>query len=95
MRFASRSARARTHDAPNNLSGASIQYVERRTPEGQCADRLQFAGRRSSNGREACFENLGVVAFSMTADPENGDYDDEPTVFFRAGQLPAEFDLMP
>jgi hypothetical protein len=39
--------------------------------------------------------NLGVVAFSMTADPETGDYDDEPTVFFRAGQLPVEFDLMP
>jgi hypothetical protein len=39
--------------------------------------------------------NLGVVAFSVTADPETGDYDDEPTVFYRAGQLPAEFDLMP
>jgi hypothetical protein len=39
--------------------------------------------------------NLGVIAFSVTADPEAGDYDDEPTVFFRAGQLPAEFDLMP
>jgi hypothetical protein len=39
--------------------------------------------------------NLDVVAFSMTADPENGDYDDEPTVFFRAGRLPAECDLMP
>jgi len=39
--------------------------------------------------------NLGVVAFSVTADPETGDCDDEPTVFFRAGQLPVEFDLMP
>jgi hypothetical protein len=39
--------------------------------------------------------NADVVAFSMTSDPETGDYDDEPMVFFRAGQLPAEFDLMP
>ena len=39
--------------------------------------------------------NAGVVAFSMTSDPETGDCDDEPMVFFRVGQLPAEFDLMP
>jgi hypothetical protein len=39
--------------------------------------------------------HLGVVAFSVTSDPETGDYDDQPTVFFRAGQLPAEFDAMP
>jgi hypothetical protein len=39
--------------------------------------------------------NAGVIAFSMTSDPETGDYDDEPMVLFRAGQLPAEFDLMP
>jgi hypothetical protein len=35
---------------------------------------------------------LGVVAFSSTGDPEMGDYDDEPTVIFRAGQFPAAFD---
>ena len=35
---------------------------------------------------------LAVVAFSSTADPEMGDYDDEPTVFFRKGQLPSAFD---
>jgi hypothetical protein len=39
--------------------------------------------------------NAGVIAFSMTSDPETGDYDHEPMVFFRVGQLPAEFDLMP
>jgi hypothetical protein len=32
------------------------------------------------------------VAFSSTGDPEMGDYDDEPTVFFRKGQLPVVFD---
>jgi len=26
--------------------------------------------------------NVGVVAFSMTSDPEIGDYDDEPMVFW-------------
>jgi hypothetical protein len=83
------------HDAPNNLSGASIQYFERHTPEGQCARRLQLGGRRSSNGREACFEQFGCRCVSVTADPETGDYNDEPTVFFQAGQLPEEFDLMP
>ena len=35
---------------------------------------------------------LGVVAFTSTGDPEMGDYDDEPTVIFRAGQLPTAFD---
>jgi hypothetical protein len=35
---------------------------------------------------------LGVVAFSSTGDPEMGDYDDEPTVIFRNGQLPAAFE---
>jgi len=39
--------------------------------------------------------HLGVVAFSVTSDPETGDYDDQPTVFFRAGQLTSEFDAMP
>jgi hypothetical protein len=34
----------------------------------------------------------GVVAFSSTGDPETGDYDEEPTVFFRAGRLPATFE---
>ena len=35
---------------------------------------------------------LAVVAFSSSGDPEMGDYDDEPTVFFRKGELPAAFD---
>jgi hypothetical protein len=35
---------------------------------------------------------LGVVAFSSTGDPEMGDYDDEPLVIFRNGQIPSAFD---
>jgi hypothetical protein len=33
----------------------------------------------------------GVVAFSTTGDAELGEYDDEPTVFFKTGLLPPQF----
>jgi hypothetical protein len=35
---------------------------------------------------------LGVIAFSSTGDPETGDYDDEPAVIFRQGQISSDFD---
>jgi hypothetical protein len=35
---------------------------------------------------------LGAVAFSMSGDAELGDFDDQPTILFRSGQLPASFD---
>ena len=35
---------------------------------------------------------LGVVAFSASADTEMGDYDDNPVLLFKAGQLPPPFD---
>jgi hypothetical protein len=35
---------------------------------------------------------LGVVAFSTSGDTELGDFDDQPTIIFRAGQLPAAFE---
>ena len=31
---------------------------------------------------------LGVVAFSVTADVEMGDYDEHPLILFKSGQLP-------
>lgn len=34
---------------------------------------------------------VGVVAFSTAGDAELGEYDDEPTVFFRTGLLPPQF----
>lgn len=34
---------------------------------------------------------VGVVAFSMTADPELGDYDESPVILFRSGELPHPF----
>src|ERR1700681_4557548 len=36
--------------------------------------------------------HLGVVAYSITSDLQAGDYDDQPIIFYRAGQLPLEFD---
>jgi hypothetical protein len=34
----------------------------------------------------------GVVAFSTSGDPETGDYDEEPSIIFRTGRLPAPFE---
>jgi hypothetical protein len=33
-----------------------------------------------------------VVAFTASADAELGDYDENPLILFRAGQLPPPFD---
>ena len=35
---------------------------------------------------------LGVVAFSTSGDAELGEFDDQPAILFRAGQLPATFE---
>ena len=34
----------------------------------------------------------GVVAFSTSADPELGDYDEDPVIIYKAGQLPAHLE---
>jgi len=34
----------------------------------------------------------GVVAFSTSGDAELGDYDDEPSIIFKRGRLPAPFE---
>jgi hypothetical protein len=52
---------------------------------------------RSAEGARRTAERLasskvGVVAFSSSGDAEMGDYDDEPTIIFRIGRLPAAFD---
>ena len=35
---------------------------------------------------------LGVVAFSMSGDADLGEFDDQPTILFKAGQLPDTFE---
>ena len=34
---------------------------------------------------------LGVVAFEVSADTELGDYDENPKILFRSGELPPPF----
>jgi hypothetical protein len=34
----------------------------------------------------------GVVAYTTSGDAETGDYDDQPTILFKAGRLPQQFD---
>jgi hypothetical protein len=34
----------------------------------------------------------GVVAFFTSGDAESGDYDEEPTIIFKTGRLPAPFE---
>ncbi len=35
---------------------------------------------------------LGIVAYSISADTELGDYDDNPTILFKTGRLPPPWD---
>ena len=49
------------------------------------AGALRMAERLAASER-------GVIAFSSTGDAELGDYDDEPKIIFRAGELPPMFD---
>ena len=44
------------------------------------------AARRTAETKE------GVVAFAASGDAELGEYDEEPTIIFRAGRLPAPFE---
>jgi hypothetical protein len=52
---------------------------------------------KSAESARRSAENLaptkaGVVAFSTSGDAELGDYDEEPTIIFKAGRLPAAFE---
>jgi hypothetical protein len=50
---------------------------------------LEVARKRAEN---LVSTRAGVVAFSTSGDAELGEYDDEPTIIFRAGRLPAAFE---
>jgi hypothetical protein len=52
---------------------------------------------KSSDGARRTAERLaltkaGVVAFATSGDVESGDYDEEPTIIFKAGRLMAPFE---
>ncbi|MEJ0025841.1 MAG: hypothetical protein WDN01_07430 [Rhizomicrobium sp.] len=48
------------------------------------------AARRMAERMAA--SKLGVVAFSTAGDPETGDYDEQPTILFKAGRLSPQFE---
>jgi hypothetical protein len=50
---------------------------------------FEVARQRAENLAPA---RAGVVAFSTSGDAELGEYDEEPTIIFKAGRLPAAFD---
>jgi hypothetical protein len=50
---------------------------------------LEVARKRAEDLVSA---RAGVVAFSTSGDAELGDYDEEPTIIFKAGRLPAAFE---
>jgi hypothetical protein len=50
---------------------------------------LEIARRRAE---DLAPTRAGVVAFSTTGDAELGDYDDAPTIIFKAGRLPSSFE---
>ena len=54
----------------------------------KCASAAEAVRRaeRLSSVRE------GVVALTMTVDAELGDYDEHPTILFKAGRLSAQFE---
>jgi hypothetical protein len=60
--------------------------------------RTSIVCRREEGARRTAerlaLSKAGIVAFSSSGDVETGEYEDQPTVFFRAGRVPAEFDLM-
>jgi hypothetical protein len=57
-------------------------------PPIQCKS-VEGARRRAEGMAET---KAGVVAFSTSGDAEAGDYDEEPTIIFKAGRLPAAFE---
>lgn len=58
-------------------------------PDSPIACKTESAAPRTAE--RLALSKLAVVAFSSSGDPEMGDYDDEPTVIFRKGELPAAF----
>ena len=72
---------------------AQCLSIDRLKPAQPVACRTAEAARRTAE--RLAVTNAGAIAFSISSDADTGDYDDEPTIFFRAGQLPDEFELMP
>jgi hypothetical protein len=44
------------------------------------------------HARNIAASKLGVVAYSTSGDADLGDYDEQPTILFKAGRLPPSFE---
>jgi hypothetical protein len=66
---------------------------DRLKPAQPVACRTQEAAQRTAE--RLALTNAGAIAFSISSDADTGDYDDMPKIFFRAGQLPDDVELMP
>ena len=54
--------------------------------------RLQGRGRGRRKAERLAPAREGVIAYSVSADVEMGDYDENPDVLFKAGRLPPPWD---
>jgi hypothetical protein len=54
--------------------------------------RCKSAGEACRKAERLSAVRLGVVAFSVSADTELGEYDENPTILFKSGRLLAPFD---
>jgi hypothetical protein len=79
------------HGSRNQLLRSGLRCRPGRKPES--AERRSPARRRRARfaPRSAGLEQARGGRLFITGDPEMGDYDDEPTVIFRKGQLPSGF----
>jgi hypothetical protein len=54
--------------------------------------RCKTAEEATRRAQNLAASKLGAVAFSTSGDADLGEYDDQPTVLFKAGRVPPEFD---
>ncbi len=74
------------------FSSFRVSARARQEPETRPDGSLQIRRRGAADGERLSATKLGVVAFSTSGDAELGDFDDQPVILFKAGQLPATFE---
>ena len=76
--------RGKALKAEQQVGCASAEEARRK------AERL--IGREAPGDLRMAPLRVAVVAFSVSADTEMGDYDENPVILFRSGPLPPPFD---
>jgi len=79
-------------DSRDNLCRPVFQRRQRRSLKADVPIPCRSAETARRTAERLAPAKAGVVAFSTAGDAELGDYDDEPTIIFKAGQLPAHFE---